>query len=904
MSAKRKEHPTHGRHKSSRKINKRNLWCLILVCAVLLEMIFGTIGLVTLGNMLQNKPTLNVDDFFSPESSHIYDKDGNQIADVGTQLRENITYDQLPESLVDAFVSVEDSRYFEHNGFDLPRFTKAMIENLKSMSFKQGGSTFTMQLVKMTYFQNDETGTTRVKSIEYKVQQIALAMELEKTSNKKAIFELYLNKLNFGGSGNIRGIQKAAEYYFGKTVSELNLAESAMLAGVINSPYYYDPHNYLDLATKRRDTVLNLMVRHGYITETECKLAKSIKVEDLLVNPSKQSGTGGSGYAYQSYIDTVINEAQQLTGDDPTTVAMDIYTSMDTSVQTVVDGLESTDQTDIAWPDDLMECGIATINNQTGEIVAIGGGRNYGRGGSMLLNHATDQYKQPGSSVKPFLDYALAFEYLGWATDHVVTDKPIVYTGTNVVIKNANNTYMGQIPLKKAVGLSLNTPAIQTLEDVVAKVGAETVDNYLMRLGFSQVTKDNFDIGFAIGGSNFTCSPLELAAAHAILMNGGNYIKPHTISKITYRSGAKEPVEPTYTADNVLSPQAAYLAAQLMYDAVNTNYYNYLQILIRDYAVYGKTGTTDWGTEGLQYNIPQGASKDKWMVSETSMYTTAVWVGYEKGIKDKETYFTTEKSHLNIPGIISSKVLSALTDDVKPAEVQRPDGISEITHILGTFPYASVIDGMDSAYITTGLIKSDAATLVDPQQAATVEQISTFSAAQNGDSIDYTWGAYPDASKLTVADSTMDLSLSVGDTYVEAYGARMFDYSWIYGPIRYKARVMQDGTQIADITSDTETHNEGISLNPGSTIQVCGYYAYESGTSASNEICTEFTAAGNKEEENKPTATLEATPTPAPTQTPTPAPTSVPDYNQYKDSESCKAAGGSWNDGESKCTAQ
>ncbi len=856
----------HHTSRKKRKINKRNLLVIILVICTALELIVGSAGLIVMSSMLKSKPELDVNDFFSNESSRVFDKDGNQIADVGSTIRDNVSYDELPESLIDAFIAVEDSRYFEHNGFDIARFTKAMLENLKSMSFSQGGSTFTMQLVKLTYFQNDEAGTSKVKSIEYKVQQIFLAMELEQQSDKTSIFEMYLNKMNYGGTGNIRGIQKAAEYYYGKNVSELNLTESAMLAGIINSPYTYDPFNYLDYATNRRDTVLYLMKYHGYITEKEYKLARSVKVEDLLINPKTHSSEGGA-YAYQSYIDTAINEAQKLTGQDPTTVAMDIYTYMDTDVQTVMDSIQAGNEESVQWPDELMEVGMISENNQTGEVVAIGGGRNYGRGGSMLLNHATDQYNQPGSSVKPFLDYALAFEYLGWATDHVLTDRPIVYNGTNVVITNATNTYAGDITLEYAVGNSLNTPAIQTLEEVVEKAGWTTVVDYLMSLGFSKVSADNFDIGFAIGGSNFTCSAEELMAAHAIMMNGGNYIEPHTIKRIEYRNGKTAAIEPTYEKTQVLSNESAYLTAHLMYQAVNGPYYNYMQILKRGYAVYGKTGTTDWGTEGLQYNIPTGAAKDKWMVSETTQYTTVVWIGYEKGVKDEDTYISSAKSKLNIPGNISNLILDALNKDSEPAALEQPEGVTSITHILGTFPYASVIEGMDSALITTGLIKTANAETVDASSNLTVSDLGGFNAFENSDgSIQFEWTAYPEADKLVRADGTKDISLSTDSgVYIEAYGTRLFDYTWIFGPIRYKARIKQNDTVIAEISSETESYSQSIDMNDDTQTEVCGYYGYESGTSSSNEVCVVFTT---KKNEPEPTPTPAATPVTTPTPTP------------------------------------
>ena len=869
-AAKKSSSGTAGKKKRKKKLKIYNFLIMLLMFFLIIETFAFAAGLTILGNMLESKPDLTVEDLFSPESSRVFDSNGNLIADVGTQLRENVTYNELSEAVIDAFLATEDSRFFKHDGFDFARFTKSAITTVKNIlthnPSRQGGSTFTMQLVKLTYWQNDETGVTRSKDIEYKVQQIALARDLEKETNKKAIIELYLNKLNFGGTGNIRGIELASQYYYGKHAGELYLDEAAMLAGVINSPYYYDPHNFLDYATARRNTVLSLMNRHGYITDKEYKLALSVNVEDTLIDPDARRG-GGSSYAYQSYIDTAIREAEQITGQDPYTVAMDIYTYMDPYVQTVMDDIQKGYYEDIVFPDELMEIGMISENNQTGEIVAIGGGRNYGRGGSMLLNHATSQFKQPGSSIKPIIDYALAFEYLGWATSHVVTDRPLVYQGTNIIIRNASGTYGGQMTLNYAVGMSLNTPAIQALQDVINTAGWQVVVNYIISLGFSKVTEENFDIGFAIGGSNFIVSCEELMAAHAVLMNGGNYIKPHTIRRIEFRSGFLEPVEPYYEKTQVLTPQSAYLAASLMYQAVNVNYYNYMQLLQRSYAVYGKTGTTDWGKDGAEYGIPEGVAKDKWMVSETSMYTTAVWVGYEKGIEGQDTYFSNEKQRLNIAGYISNHILSALNDDKNPPAVARPDGISDISHILGTFPYAYVMEGMNPSLVTYGMIKSDKVNMVTASQAA-VSPLYSFSASQTGNNtIELSWTPYPDPEATEVAPNTMDISLydSAGNMLVQASGTRLFDYSWLFGPIRYKARIMQNGEVKAEISSESENTTQTVTLLPGIDVQACGYYGYDNGSSKSNEICTTFRANDNGQPKPKPT----------------PEPTPEPEKSQY-----------------------
>ncbi|MGN1389807.1 MAG: hypothetical protein ACI4WR_09170, partial [Bulleidia sp.] len=292
----------------------------------------------------------------------------------------------------------------------------------------------------------------------------------------------------------------------------------------------------------------------------------------------------------------------------------------------------------------------------------------------------------------------------------------------------------------------------------------------------------------------------------------------------------------------------------------------YLQILERSYATYGKTGTTDWGSEGLQYNIPEGAMKDKWMVCDTTQYTIVTWIGYEKGVKDAGTYIDTAKSQLNIPGNICSLILDAATGDSAPAELAQPDGISTITHILGTFPYASPVDGMDPSLITTGQIKSEYATLADPQAADTVDDLDSFNAElQDDGSVHLTWTAYPDPDKLQVADSTMDISLydSDGNVLVAATGTRLFDWSWVYGPIRYKARISQNGAVVGEITSETEdTTASDLTLAPDTDTEACGYYGYESSDGSSNEVCVTFHTP--KEAEPEPTAAPTATPAATP----------------------------------------
>lgn len=811
-----------------------NISAFLVVVIIIMGMGVGVFGITLATQMVEDSPELNVSDFIGNESTKIYDKNGELIQEIGTYLRENISYKAIPEGLIDAFISIEDSRYFQHFGFDIPRFTKAILENLKTMSFGQGGSTFTMQLVKNTYFQVDsgDSSTIAEKKIDRKVQEIYLAIQLENELDKNTIIELYLNKLNFGG--NIRGVQKAALYYFGKEVHQLNLSEQALLAGIVNRPNAYNPYDYLENATIRRNTVLNMMVYHGYITQEECDLAKSIKVEDQLIG-EHVTISDPSDNTYRSYLDVVINEAQAMTGKDPYVTGMNIYTSMDRDIQATVDSIQD-GSANIPWPDDLMQTAMITVNNKTGAIVAIGGGRNYD--GARLLNRATSQFKQPGSSVKPFLSYALAFEYLGFTDQMVLTDKPITYPMESRVLKNFDGKYRGDVTIQQAFAQSLNIPAILTLKAVVEEIGADAVVSYLQSLGFTKVTKDNFHLSFAIGGTHFETTVLEMAGAQATLMNGGVYNKPHTITKLVTQDG--EEFFPTDQNRKVLSSGSSYLVTELLQYAVEGPYFNYMQILKRGYPVYAKTGTTDWGSDGLVYGIPKGAAKDKWMISSTSEYTNAVWIGYDKGVKDQQTYYTSAKSQLNLPGRISKMLLDVdeTSSPSIPVAIEKPEDVEQITYVYGTWPYAKFEDWMNSAYKTIANVsRAGKKELVSIYEHSSTD--NTFNGVSATILPDGTLQVNWSVGSGSCFGATKDISLHDNWNNITAYGTCLFDYSWIIGSSgSFGAKVYSDDNYVADIYG----YNGYYSGWPGDlwgNIKVCGWYS--DGVSTSETKCTTAT---------------------------------------------------------------
>ena len=499
----------------------------------------------------------------------------------------------------------------------------------------------------------------------------------------------------------------------------------------------------------------------------------------------------------------------------------------------------------LEFPDPYFECASVCVKNSTGEVVGILGGRNYANGGQLLLNHATEQFKQPGSTMKPILDYALAFENLGWATDHVLTDKPMYYDDVSkIIVQNDSGTYVGDVTLKQAVGQSINTCAIQTLQAVLDAKKYEYVVNYAQSLGYN-FTLEDFDVQYAIGGTTCEVTPYRHAAAYAAIMNYGVYNEPHTITRIEFTNG-KSPITPTYSAKQVLSEAASFLTTELMLS--NVEYYGGTYSLVKsdDYTVYGKTGTTDYGVSGVDFGIPSGAIKDGWLVAATSEYTTATWVGYEKAAKDQQSYITKDYYYNERPqGKIAHLILDAAFQygESKPTKLEKPSGVTSITHIIGTWPYAAFTEGMDESLRTTGLIKSDSVKLVSLAQP-TIENMSSdykveLNVSGTSGIVTITWPEYPDKSKLEESSDVKDISLrsSSGEVILAASGKCLFDFTKLYGPIKYMADVKVSGSSSSNehIAVSENKHSVSINVRPGDKVSVDVYYGYEKGSITSNK---------------------------------------------------------------------
>ncbi|WP_039766173.1 transglycosylase domain-containing protein [Caldicellulosiruptor sp. F32] len=546
----------------------------------------------------------------------IFDEMGREVATLNRgQSGIRVSYNQIPKDLINAFIAIEDERFWYHNGIDIKRIIGAFIHNLQRRSLSEGASTITQQLVrnKLLMFE---------KSFKRKIQEQYLAIQLEKRLTKQQILEEYLNTINLGNGAY--GVQAAAYTYFGKDVSKLSLAECALIAGITKNPSYYNPFKFPDHAKKRQQLVLKKMLELGYITEEEYYQA----INQKLVY-AKNSNRNLLPYKHPYFVDSVIDEAirilqmqRGITQEEAEDLVygggLKIYTTLDSSIQSVMEEVFSDsnymptvryyDKNGVPQP----QAAAVLIDFRTGAVKGIMGGRG-NMNAVRLFNRATMSVRQPGSAIKPIAVYALALER-GYGPWSVILDAPFSIGGYAPKNWYANKTgyssYKGYMTLRQALVWSANVPAVK----LAYKLGVQNVYENLQKFGFTTLTEeDKNNLSIAIGGFTYGVKPIELTAAFAAVANGGVYIKPHFITKIEDRYG-NTINEYSYERKRVMEEKNAQLLTDMLQSVVKTG------ITIGtsfNYPVAGKTGTTD-------------DNKDRWFVGYTPDYVLGVWVGEDE----------------------------------------------------------------------------------------------------------------------------------------------------------------------------------------------------------------------------------------------------------------------------------
>lgn len=513
--------------------HKKGLFIKILLGILSFFCILFLAGVGLFWYYAKDAPELTDKKLDATVSSKLYTQDGELFEDLGAEKREKISANELPKTLEDAIVSVEDRRFYKHIGVDPIRIIGSALSNFTSGGL-QGGSTLTQQLIKLSFFSTSAEDQT----LKRKAQEAWMAVRLEQKKSKQEILTYYVNKVYM--SNGLYGMETASEMYFGKKLSELSLPQTALLAGMPQAPSAYDPYVYPDQAKKRRDTVLYTMLQNEKISQTEYDQAVNVPVTDGL---QELTQSDDNTKIVDNYVKEVINEVQEKTDKNVYTDGLEIYTNLDLDAQKKLYDIVNTDQY-VSYPDDEMQVASTLIDTNTGKVKAQIGGRHIAEDVTLGNNLAVNTSRDFGSTMKPVTDYGPAFEYLKYSTGKTITDAPYNYEGTSTPVGNWDNQYMGTITLRQALYLSRNVPAVKLFNEV----GSDKVASFLKNLGieYSTIHQSN-----AISsnteeqdGTKYGASSLKMAAAYAAFANGGTYYKPQYVNKIVFQDGTEETYEP------------------------------------------------------------------------------------------------------------------------------------------------------------------------------------------------------------------------------------------------------------------------------------------------------------------------------------------------------------------------
>ena len=621
-------------------------------------------------------------------ASTIYDKNGTPILplydnseDTGGN-RELVKYSEIPRHLIDALVSIEDHRFWEHHGVDWVG-TVASIRDTLLHGNTRGGSTITQQLLRIQYDDKDVT-------VRRKFREICRALEYEKSVGKEDIITDYLNTVYFGAGAY--GIQTAAKTYFGKDVSELSVAESACIVGITNNPSLYDPLRDVvfeksgmtprQYNKKRQETILDEMVKYGYLTEAEASAAKAEKL--IFTDTDEYKALHGIevpeetddekpvdlSKIYTWFEDEAINEAITLLAEQYGYAreyaskllyrgGFHIYTTLDPQVQAVVDEVFQ-DTSNFDYPSKKgtpINAAITVIDPYTGEVKAIAGDV-----GVKTVNRAKSLAttpRMPGSSIKPVAVYAPAIDADVVSPASVIDDYPINNTlREKGYPRNSNGRYRGYTTVARGLQNSTNTISSRTLQKLGYAQSFEFMQN---NLGF-QLNVNDIDLApLAMGGLTYGVTTMEMAAAYGAFVNRGTYIEPHLITRIESNDHKETVIDNTIPKSwPAMKETTAYLMNKLLRRVVTSG--TGTGANFDGMTIAGKTGTT---TDNC----------DRYFAGYTPYYSAAVWMGY----KDKpEKIFV--KHGENPSAVVWKLVMEKLHEGLEDKGFfERPEGITSVT---------------------------------------------------------------------------------------------------------------------------------------------------------------------------------------------------------------------------------
>lgn len=608
-----------------------------------------------------NEFTKLAKEMFNNAPSTVYDTNNSVIAQIGTERnRNNIKYSSIPENLVNAYVSIEDQRFFSHHGVDIKRTGAAIVSYIiKRGSSSFGGSTITQQLVK------NLTGDDS-SSIVRKVKEWGYSIALELAFSKEEILEAYLNIIYTGP--NLYGVQNAAKYYFNKDVSELSLAECAFLSGLTHSPNTYNPFSNSDKTekiTKRTKTVLNKMLELKYISEEQFNAA-IVEVENGLKFSKGEIQTDSNIYSYNS--DAIINEiivdfsnkkhiSQTFATNYFYLSGSKVYSTQNSSIQADLEN-ESKNKKYILKSengDQTSQTAMVIIDHSTGHVLGSIGGlgeKTTSRG----FNRVTQMKRQTGSAMKPIAVLAPAISKKIITNVSVYADVPTTFTDYNGESYSPTDydDYKGSITLRQAVESSQNIPFVKIMEQLTPEVSIK----YLKKMGITTLNEKDKNLSLALGGLDIGISPLEFAGAYACIANDGVYIEPTFYTKITSNSN-QVILKSKQKTRRVFSKDVAYILKELLTEPVKGTNGTATYCAISGIDVAAKTGTTN-------------DNYDRWLCGFTPYYTAVCWYGFDI---NESIHFNGK----NPAGIFWSSVMKKIHSGLSKASFQKTNGVVTAT---------------------------------------------------------------------------------------------------------------------------------------------------------------------------------------------------------------------------------
>jgi len=619
-----------------KRVKKFNFWRFFIFVLALVFFAGSGAALVMAGISIKDMPSWDEGKLFAGSASVYYDQKGEEvIARVGEENRTPVVLKDIPLHVQQAFIAIEDVRFYQHHGIDFRGIARAAWYNLQGRSIQQGASTITQQLVKLTFLSPERTPKR-------KIQEIILSLMVEHRYSKDEILQMYLNKIYFGNGAY--GIQTAAQTYFGKNVKDLTLSEAAFLAGLPRAPNIYSQE---DEAVARRDVVLDTMAKYEYITGEQ---ADDAKKEPLVFKKIRQ----GSLYRYPYFVDYVTGHLISRYGADMVYKGgLKVCTTIDTKIQEAAEAAFANNKNFPASVRDgkgvlQPEAAMVFLDPQTGYLKAMVGGREHT--GQLQFNRAVDAPRQPGSAFKPIISYAPAIELKGMAPASVIDDVPVKYGSYSP--PNYDNVYRGLITMRTALTNSINVAAVRILMD---HVGISNAINFANSLGFSLNPK-NCGPSIALGGLYHGVTTTQMAAAYGAFANGGVYLPPVAILKVESADGKiLEEYQPKPT--QVMKSSTAYLITSMLKDVVEKGTGTNARL---GRPAAGKTGTTDEG-------------KDIWFVGYTPDLVGAVWIGYDQPKAMRYEFGG------RYPALLWKQVMSQALKDSPPRDFIRPANIVPAT---------------------------------------------------------------------------------------------------------------------------------------------------------------------------------------------------------------------------------